>query len=736
MAKLNLNYYCGEDLYSDGDVEEEILQLVRSGQETEPGEDASFPVLYHLSRVRENILNWYPFREGADCLEIGSGCGAITGVLCDRLARVTSVELSRRRAEINYERHKELENLEIRVGNLNDMKFPEGFDYVILNGVFEYAMSFTPGDKPYETFLNNIKQLLKPEGIILIAIENRLGLKYFAGAPEDHTDGYFDGIRGYKDNRSVRTFSRGEWEALMRTCGLEHYRFYYPYPDYKFPKEIFTDEALEEQSYGRPAWNFNDSRLALFSETELAGALQREGVIARFANSFLIEMSRQPLDAKSRVEYVKLGTDRAEQFAIATVIREESGSETPGEPVENLEQNHTRKQEIGAAGEKRCARSQESEVAKAKRRVVFKMPVTKKAKRHIEGMLRDLGPLGTWTPLEGRAEGDGILYPYLEQNSLGQQAAEAVSRGDTGRLRELVQKAADICQGQEGVRKKGCELSAKEQTEFARVFGDANIGEDELCIAPANIDLILDNIFEKDGRYQVIDCEWVFDFPVPVSFLLWRAINELYGVYPTLEQTYPKKEFLEEYKITPEMAGDFWRWATYFTEQYVGANHLLKRSIPETEVSLEELRQKIWNRGQLTCALYLDTGKGFSQQEMLVEKLILSGGEFSVAFDLGGIQNVRALRFDPLEGSPCICRIDSEKSTVKLTAVNAAAREAGGDLFLTTDPIYLIKTPGVPESLSIHGSLTVLSAEKALQQANQLLKKRNVTEKLAFWKKR
>ncbi len=139
--------------------------------------------------------------------------------------------------------------MEIWVGNLNDMVFGEQFDYIVLNGVFEYAPGFTEGDQPCETFLKNIKRLLKPEGILLIAIENRFGLKYFAGAPEDHTNGYFDGIAGYPDNHSVRTFSKGEWERLMEACGFSYHRFYYPYPDYKFPREVFTDESLKEQKY-------------------------------------------------------------------------------------------------------------------------------------------------------------------------------------------------------------------------------------------------------------------------------------------------------------------------------------------------------------------------------------------------------------------------------------------------------------------------------------------------------
>ena len=100
---------------------------------------------------------------------------------CEKSGQVVFVDLSKRRASINYERNKERENLTIMVGNLNDMSFDQPFDYVVVNGVLEYAMSFTKGDTPYETFLENMGQYLNEAGKILIAIENKLGLKYFAG---------------------------------------------------------------------------------------------------------------------------------------------------------------------------------------------------------------------------------------------------------------------------------------------------------------------------------------------------------------------------------------------------------------------------------------------------------------------------------------------------------------------------------------------------------------------------
>ena len=165
MAKFNLDYYNNEDLYSDGDIENEMLRLADMDDVMEhinPTE-TDFAVLYHFSPVRENILNWYPFKEDATILEIGAGCGAITGALCNKANKVIAVELSKRRAEINYRRHRNCDNLEIMVGNFNDMHFGQQFDYIVLNGVFEYAISFTEGNTPYESFLRNMVDFLKPD---------------------------------------------------------------------------------------------------------------------------------------------------------------------------------------------------------------------------------------------------------------------------------------------------------------------------------------------------------------------------------------------------------------------------------------------------------------------------------------------------------------------------------------------------------------------------------------------
>ena len=290
-AKLNLDYYSGEDHYSDGDIEDELLEIVKTHKDFDTilANDDRWPILYHLSPVRQNIINWYPFESGANCLEIGGGCGAITGALCDALDEVTVVELSKRRSSINFERHKEYDNLEIIVGNLNDIKFDKRFDYITLNGVLEYAGSFTDSDEPYSDFLKQIKKYLKKEGKLIIAIENRYGLKYFAGAKEDHTGKEFDGITGYVGNTSVQTFGKTELEALLKKSGYPDQYFYYPHPDYKMPLEIYSQEWLPDRdTLLSKSPNYDYKRYELFDESEAFRGIIKNGQYEFFANSFLV----------------------------------------------------------------------------------------------------------------------------------------------------------------------------------------------------------------------------------------------------------------------------------------------------------------------------------------------------------------------------------------------------------------------------------------------------------------
>ena len=90
--------------------------------------------------------------------------------------------------------------------------------------------------------LAQARRLLAHNGVLLLAIENQLGLKYVSGYYEDHYGKPLVGIEDYLADRGVRTFGRGELSELLHAAGLAAMHWYYPFPDYKLPTSIYSDE--------------------------------------------------------------------------------------------------------------------------------------------------------------------------------------------------------------------------------------------------------------------------------------------------------------------------------------------------------------------------------------------------------------------------------------------------------------------------------------------------------------
>lgn len=294
-VNLNFKFYKGEDLYSDGDIEDELLDIVKTYDENSYNtiieQRRSWPILYHLYHIRTNIIEWIPIENNKTILEIGAGCGAITGVLSDKAKKVTCIELSKKRSMINAYRNRSRENIEILIGNFEDIypNLNEKYDYITLIGVFEYAENYINSKEPYVAFLNMIGKLLNENGKIIIAIENRFGLKYWSGCKEDHLGQYFEGIEGYRNSRGVKTFSKKELEELFKLSNLNNYKFYYPYPDYKLANVIYSDDFLPKKGeLNNNLRNFDTDRMILFDETKVFDSIIENNLFDLFSNSYLI----------------------------------------------------------------------------------------------------------------------------------------------------------------------------------------------------------------------------------------------------------------------------------------------------------------------------------------------------------------------------------------------------------------------------------------------------------------
>ncbi len=288
---LNLKFYKGTDIYSDGDIEDLLLETVKAHDDMVEvlKHNDSWPFLYHLSPIRESLLEWYDFNPEGTLLEIGSGCGAVTGLFASKVSKVVGIDLSKRRSEINMYKNKAYDNFEIYVGNFMDIKLEEKFDYVTLIGVLEYSCYYVGGENAFKDMLEKAKSYLKPGGTLIIAIENKYGLKYWAGAAEDHTGNVGDSITGYHGVEKVRTFSRQGLEKLLVSAGYTDNTFYYPMPDYKMPTEIYSEDWLPKRgSLRNVKVAYDNDKKTLFDEELAYDEICDEGMFPFFANSFLV----------------------------------------------------------------------------------------------------------------------------------------------------------------------------------------------------------------------------------------------------------------------------------------------------------------------------------------------------------------------------------------------------------------------------------------------------------------
>ncbi|MFP5257863.1 MAG: class I SAM-dependent methyltransferase [Acidobacteriota bacterium] len=286
----------GDIGYSDGSE----AYLLRFFEENSVNEyelypkDAPWAVRYHLSPRRKTLVSWLDFGPGGRILELGAGCGALTAHLTSLPHRITAVEGAPGRAAVIRARLGRAENLEIVTANAVGLPYDGVFDVATLIGVLEYAGAFVDGPRPYDRLLAEARRYLADDGCLILAIENRMGHKYLAGLPEDHTGRPHDGINGYPGRPGVRTFDRPTLAAMLARAGFPATRWFYPSPDYKMPDSVVAEAALPRDGFsvlpllelptvdpgGRATPNFGERQ---FLRSALAG-----GVAGHFMNSFLV----------------------------------------------------------------------------------------------------------------------------------------------------------------------------------------------------------------------------------------------------------------------------------------------------------------------------------------------------------------------------------------------------------------------------------------------------------------
>lgn len=547
---LNDEFFIEED-NSDHEYQERLSRIFSEYQENEfntvIAREKDARLIYDLSHIRQNLAEWLPIQKTQSVLEVGAGYGALTGLFIQRAGEVTVIDPSRKHCEILAKRYQQAENLQIYAGDFTEIleHNSQTYDWIFVLDSFEKSCELVDSANPAQDVLKKLRQKLSPQGKLVAACNNRLGLRFFAGCAEEHSKKYFYGVEGFADDRMPRSFFRAELERMAQAAGFEQQEFYYPYPDYRLPMTIYSDEYLPKVG---ELWdnlkNFEGERYALFDESKAFDGIIKDGLFPVFCNSYMMVLGNGEPDGEKRVIFSKYSNERSRQLAIRTDILEES---------------------------------------KDKKRIVRKAACYEEGKQHVADLPKWYQKLGevfedSCMELNRCQDGEnGVELEYLTGKTLEEELDHLLLEGKTKEAAQRLLDYLDI------IRKAYSKESFQMTTQFEKIFGYQSLPSGLLCAPVTDLDMVVSNVMQgKQKKWVHLDYEWTFDFPIPANYVVFRVIqNFLYG---NVERSSLYKELLYKRAGLSEQEIRTYRSMEEAFQRYVTGSHVPLRLLYE-EVS-------------------------------------------------------------------------------------------------------------------------------------------------------
>lgn len=468
--KLNLNYYQGNDKeYYNYEDEEKLIEKIKEGNYEKylEDKDVSTEEVLALSNMRKNIINWYPFKENCNILEIDGGLGEITGQLCTAAESVTTLSFSKKRAETIAKRHEDRENLEIIVSTLETVEIEEKFDYITLIGL-ENILQICE-NTTLEKLLNDLHKYLKKDGKILLATDNKLAMKFFSKTNKTGID--------IINSVGKKFFNFKQIKEAIKKANYSDFKMYYPMPDYYLTNVIFTNEKpLSRNNLNRNIIYNNEDTIKFYDENMVYRELleENESNFQTFANSFFIEIFDGEYE-ENEIRLVAFSNMRKIQYGIKTIMKKD---------------------------------------------FIYKYSSTQKGKQHIDNVRKNIDIMNqSGIKTLDTYDEEKIISRYSSANTLDKVLIDLVKQNKREEVIELIKRF------QEELDRKLVKTNSENN-----VFDKYNILYEEheisdmIFIKDGLWDLIFQNCFYIDNEFYFYDQEWKEE-NIPIEFIFYRAIK-------------------------------------------------------------------------------------------------------------------------------------------------------------------------------------------------------------------
>lgn len=330
------------------------------------------------------------------------------------------------------------------------------------------------------------------------------------------------------------------------------------------------------------------------------------------------------------------------------------------------------------------------------KKAISKRALLPEGQEHIENMYQNYQYFkgqGVCLLTPCRIENKAVFFDFITGDSYYTQILQALENKDQARLQDVLEKYKNIFDTMYH------EQAPFEKTEkFVSIFGDMDIPAEMLSVKRLNIDLTFDNLVESGENTFVLDYEWIFDFPIPVKFAIYRALFAVALKHKaTLNKLMTENELFDYFDIHEEDRKLFAKMNDGFMHYVEGKDYSYSRILNQYKQEVYYFDEEMKTESSYV-QIYLDRGTGYSEENSRMFPVLKGQKEVELELNLDPCHMPREIRIDPLNTSVMIRMIYMEadttegirKITIEQTENNANTCEGNDLVFKSRDPQILL----------------------------------------------